>query len=71
MEKLLQILGELDYLYPYAQAIGFLAQRASFPEADLRPLRNRTTPLKFYLVHGMKNPAYDETWLIYHPSDLQ
>jgi predicted transcriptional regulator of viral defense system len=70
MEKLLKILDQLDYLYPYVQAIGFLAQRAEFPEADLRPLRNRTTPLKFYLVHGMKNPAYDETWRIYHPRDL-
>jgi len=70
MEKLLQILDQLDYLYPYAQAIGFLAQRAGFPEADLRPLQNRTTSLKFYLVHGMKNPAYDETWRIYHPRDL-
>jgi hypothetical protein len=63
-------LDQLDYLYPYAQAIGFLAQRAGFPEADLRSLRNRTTSLKFYLVHGMKSPAYDETWRIYHPTGL-
>ena len=69
MEKLLQILDQLDYLYPYAQAIGFLAQRAAFSEADLLPLRDRTSSLKFYLVHGMKNPAYDETWRTYHPTD--
>jgi predicted transcriptional regulator of viral defense system len=70
MEKLLQILDQLDYLYPYAQAIGFLAQRAGFSESDLHPLRDRMSSLKFYLVHGLKNPAYDETWRIYHPKGL-
>ncbi len=70
MKKLLQILDQLDYLYPYAQAIGFLAQRAGFSEADLHRLKDRISSLKFYLVHGMKNPALDETWRIYHPTDL-
>ncbi len=70
MEKLLQILNQLDYLYPYAQAIGFLGQRAGFTEADLRPLRERITSLNFYLAHGMKNPAHDATWRIYHPTGL-
>jgi hypothetical protein len=70
MDKLLQILDQLDYLYPYAQAIGFLGQRAGFSESELRPVRERITPLKFYLAHGMKNPTHDETWRIYHPTDL-
>jgi predicted transcriptional regulator of viral defense system len=70
MEKLLQILDQLDYLYPYAQAIGFLAQRAGFSEADLHRLKDRISSLKFYLVHGMRNPAYDETWRIHHPTGL-
>jgi predicted transcriptional regulator of viral defense system len=64
MAKLLQILDQIDYVYPYAQAIGFLGQRAGFSDADLRPLRERITSLKFYLTHGMKSPAYDETWKI-------
>ena len=70
IEKLLQILDQLDYVYPYAQAIGFLAQRAGFPTDDLKLLQNRITPLKFYLAHGMKNPTYDETWRIHRPTDL-
>jgi hypothetical protein len=70
IQKALQILDELDYVYPYAQAIGFLCQRAGFPDADLRPLRGRITSLKFYLTHGMKSPAFDETWQIYYPTDL-
>jgi predicted transcriptional regulator of viral defense system len=70
IEKLLQILDQLDYVYPYAQAIGFLAQRAGFATDDLKLLQNRITPLKFYLAHGMKNPTYDETWRIHRPIDL-
>ena len=70
MDKLLQILDQVDYLYPYVQAIGFLGQRAGFSEAALRQLRERITSLKFYLTHGMKNPAYDDAWRIYHPRDL-
>ena len=70
MHKLLHILDQLDHVYPYAQAIGFLGQRAGFSETDLRPLRERITSLKFHLTHAMKHPAYDETWKIYYPSDL-
>jgi predicted transcriptional regulator of viral defense system len=70
IEKLLAILDQLDYLYPYTQAIGFLAQRAGFSADDLNQLQNRLTPLKFYLAHGIKNPVYDETWRIHHPVDL-
>ena len=70
IEKLLQILDQLDYVYPYAQAIGFSAQRAGFATDDLKLLQNRITPLKFYLAHGMKNPTYDETWRIHRPIDL-
>lgn len=70
MQKLLLILDQLDYLYPYAQAIGFFGQRAGFPESDLRPLRDRITSLSFHLEHGVKNPAHDETWRIFHPTAL-
>ncbi|MGH2509234.1 MAG: hypothetical protein ACRDHZ_17780 [Ktedonobacteraceae bacterium] len=70
MGTLLRILDQLDYLYPYAQAIGFLAQRAGFPEVALHPLRDRISPLKFHLVYGTNNPTYDETWRIYHPTNL-
>jgi len=70
MQKLLHILDQLDYLYPYAQAIGFYGQRAGFPESDLRPLRDRITSLNFHLEHGVKNPAHDATWRIFHPTAL-
>src|SRR5262249_548144 len=40
-KQLVNMLDQIDYLYPYAQAIGFLGQRAEFSDAQLRILSER------------------------------
>jgi predicted transcriptional regulator of viral defense system len=69
-QKLLSILDTLDYVYPYAQAIGFLMQRAGYREECLEQIRSRVTEFKFYLTHGLKDSNYDEAWRLFHPPGL-
>ncbi len=69
--KIVRTLDALDYIYPYHQALGFYLERAGASEADLKPLRQRSMRLKFYLAHGLKDPALDHSWRIYVPKRLQ
>jgi hypothetical protein len=64
------LLDTLDYVYPYAQAIGFLMQLSGYAEYQINLLRPRVTEYNFYLAHGLKNSAYDATWKIFYPADL-
>jgi hypothetical protein len=45
-------------------------ERAGFAAEQCAPLRPLISEFRFYLAHEMKNPAYDETWRIYHPKNL-
>ncbi|HUN25869.1 MAG TPA: hypothetical protein VMU67_06125 [Steroidobacteraceae bacterium] len=69
-ERILSILDRLNHAYPYAQAIGFLMQRAGYRTEQLELLRPRITEFKFYVAHGLKDPVYDERWRLFYPSGL-
>jgi hypothetical protein len=64
------LLGKMDYVYPYHQALGFALQRAGLPEESLSPLKERNIRFKFYLDYGMKRPKFDPTWKLYYPAEL-
>jgi predicted transcriptional regulator of viral defense system len=68
--ELVRMLGKLDYVYPYHQAIGFLMERAGFPAREWGKLLRLGTRYDFYLLHGMQNPGYDKKWRIFIPEDL-
>lgn len=65
--KVIDILDELDYVYPYHQSIGFCLEQAGATADQLHPLQSRDMPFKFYLTHGMKNPAFDRPWRLFIP----
>ncbi len=68
--KLVSILGELDYSYPYHQAIGFLMERAGYSSRSLEPLAGMEREFNFYLGYGLREPDYDAKWRIYYPKGL-
>jgi hypothetical protein len=68
--KLVRMLSELDYVYPYHQAIGFLMERAGYSEKEWMRLRRLGIDLDFYLVHGMKNPQHDPRWRLFFPQGM-
>jgi hypothetical protein len=68
--KLLALLAEFDYTYPYHQSIGFYLKRAKYPKSDQLLARANGVNLNFYLCHGLRNPAFDVDWKIFFPQSL-
>ena len=65
---LAKLLNELDYAYPYHQAIGFLLEQAGHsPEVWERFLVQKAKH-KFYLTHAMQTPAFSKRWSLYYPA---
>jgi hypothetical protein len=70
INRLVATLKQLDYLYPYHQAIGFYLDRAGVPKERLDRLRELGFRFDFYLAHGLREPAYDESWHIHYPKGV-
>jgi hypothetical protein len=70
VEKLVVTLKELDYIYPYHQAVGFYLERAGYSHSDQRLLADLGNRLNFYLEHGLDNPAFDTKWRVFYPRSL-
>jgi hypothetical protein len=71
IERLLKTLKSLDYVYPYHQSIGFLMQKAGYPEKNYAELRAIGLSYDFYLAHDMKQPEYSEDWRLFYPRELK
>jgi hypothetical protein len=71
VELLSQMLQELDYLYPYHQAIGFYLQRAGHDVKSLATLKRSGFQYDFFLAHGMKKTRFDSEWRIHYPDNLR
>ena len=70
VNKLNAMLKQLDYVYPYHQAIGLYMQKAGYSEKKLNLLKKNPIQFDFYLAHNMKDPLYSDEWKIYYPRDL-
>ena len=71
VNKLATILKQLDYTYPYHQAVGFCLERTgAFTNEDLRPFLDWEKQYDFYLAHQMTDPDYSEKWRLFFPKGL-
>jgi predicted transcriptional regulator of viral defense system len=70
VDRLAEIIQELDYVYPFHQAIGFYLQRAGIDLKSLSRLRKLEMNYDFFLAHGMKKTKFDPQWRIHYPDDL-
>lgn len=71
VNTLVATLKQLDYVYPYQQAIGFYMERAGFDPKQLDKVRAMKTPINFYLFNRMDAPALSSAWNVYYPRDLR
>ena len=60
----------LGYKYPYHQVIGFYLERSGYDDASVRLFKEFERKFDFYLVHGMREMSYSETWRLYYPKGL-
>jgi predicted transcriptional regulator of viral defense system len=68
INKLTAMLKQLDYVYPYHQAIGFYLERAGiYKDSQIRLLKKLDSEYDFYLTHQMKETEYSEEWKLYYP----
>ena len=71
VNRLLNLLDKLDYVYPYHQAIGFYLDRSgAFSAEDVNQFRAMERSFDFYLTHQMELPLYCGEWRVYYPSDI-
>lgn len=61
------MLKQLDFAYPYHQAIGFYLERAGYRSSTLDLLRRFPMVFDFYLTHGMTETVFDEKWRLHVP----
>ena len=71
VNRLLAILKNLDYVYPYHQAIGFLMHKTGYPEQSCAKLRALGLKYDFYLAHGLQRPEYSKDWRLFYPKDFR
>ncbi len=66
------LLADLDYVYPYHQAIGYYLETCGRYSKSAVELFRQKFELKFdfYLTYSMKNPRYVERWRLYVPEGL-
>lgn len=71
VEKLLETLNTLNYIYPYHQAIGFFMEKAGYQKNQWSKLLKRGTKFDFYITHQLpETKHYDPKWRIYYPENL-
>ena len=69
VDRLIGMLKNIKYVYPYHQAIGFYMDRAGFDEASLNQLRKLGLKYDFYLDYNMKKKEHSKEWRIYYPKN--
>jgi len=66
-EKLFATLEALHHKYPYHQSIGYLLERAGFPEDALRLFDALPKEVDFYLGYGARETSLAPRWRLHVP----
>jgi hypothetical protein len=69
VQKLISYLKEMNFTYPYEQAVGFYLERSGYPETYLDAIKIRPA-IDFYLSYGIRNKEFSDRWHIWYPKGL-
>ncbi len=68
LNKLNAMLREINYIYPYRQAIGFYLEKSGVYKDSLISLfENPKFEFDFYFAHGIENKSYSKRCRLYYP----
>lgn len=70
INKMVAILNNLNFIYPYQQAIGFYLERAGFKGDKLEDFHKMISKYDFYLTNEIKEKEYSSYWKIYYPKGI-
>ena len=71
IQKLAEMLGSLDYIYPYHQVIGFYLDKTGVYDRDeLTIFRKPGLQYDFYLTHNMAKTAFCPEWRLHYPANF-
>ena len=69
--RMLDIYQKLDFVYPYAQSLGFILDHCGM-KGEAEEVRSAYPPRqRFYVDHGAKSTwIYNERWMLFYPKGL-
>jgi predicted transcriptional regulator of viral defense system len=71
IERLLEICRKLDFVYPYAQSIGFFLDRSGLQKQAAEMRRTFPPQRQFFVDHDAKSSwEYDDQWMLFYPKGL-
>lgn len=71
INTLYNYLEQMDFIYPYFQAVGFYLDYCGvYNDLQLSLFRKQIRKYDFYLDYNMKNPKYSKEWRIFYPANL-
>lgn len=70
IDRLIGILDNADYIYPYHQVLGFYLELAGYPESSLKLFDHYDLKYNFYLNYKMIAPSFSKRWKIYYPNHI-
>lgn len=68
--KLMAMLKNIKYIYPYHQAIGFYLERAGYKGNLLKLLKEIPMTFDFYLTYQILEKDYSKEWKIFYPKGM-
>ena len=63
---------EMEFTYPYHQALGFYLAKAGYPQAEVNAFKQYGLNFDFYLDYAIPSAKrlYDSQWRIYYPEGI-
>jgi hypothetical protein len=70
IEKLASMLSDMDFVYPYHQAVGFYLEASqSYSVTEIGVFENIPKEFDFYLDYNMEKTEYSRRWKLNYPID--
>jgi len=71
IEKLMETLRQMDYVYPYHQVIGFYLENAGvYRKDEIKLLAEMPMKFDFYIDYKMTETKYSKKWRLHFPKHL-